>query len=77
MNRIVLLAQNFKKHFYAAGVDKPKGFQITIFLMGAFLLVAVLSGLTSPEKASGVFFALSIFYMAFPLVFPKSKSDSP
>jgi len=71
MNRLVLLGTKYKQHFYDAGVDNPKGFQITLVLMGLFLLTVVSIGLSTPDKAMITFVVLALSFAFFPLIFPK------
>ncbi len=73
MNRIALLASKYKQHFYEAEVDKPKGFQTTLVLMGLFLLSVVSLGFSSPEKGIIAFAGLSLFFAIFPYIFPQEN----
>jgi hypothetical protein len=71
MNRITLLATRYKQHFYDAEVDQPKGFQMTLVLMGLFLMAVVSVGFSSPEKAVIAFIGLALFFAVFPYIFPR------
>ena len=74
MNKFATVAAlKYKKHFYEAQVDKPKGFQITLVLMGLFLMGVVSLGLSSKTIAIVVFLFLSLFFAIFPYLFPKKS----
>ncbi|MBV1870893.1 MAG: hypothetical protein KUG76_08285 [Gammaproteobacteria bacterium] len=76
MNHIRNLGLKYKQHFYSAQVDKPSGFQITLYLLGLFLLCAVGFEFTTPRKAALVFIVLSLFFSVFPLIFPEEKTGA-
>jgi len=75
MNPISRLAIKYKQHYYEAEVDKPKGYQVSLVLMGLFLLAAVSIGFSSPGKAIATFVVLSLFLAFFPFIFPNGNEN--
>ena len=74
MSFLSLLGNKYKYYFYKAEVDKPRGFQYSIVLMGIFLIAVVELGFSTTDKAILVFILLSLFLAIFPYVFPKDKN---
>lgn len=76
MSHVRNFGLKYKQHFYGAQVDKPRGFQLTLFLLALFLLFAVGFEFTTPKKAALVFIVLSLFFSIFPLIFPEEKTGA-
>lgn len=68
------LAKRYKKDYYAAKVNKPGGLPLTQVAMLFFLMTMVSLGFADIADALIVFFGLSIFFIAFPYIFPEDTS---
>jgi len=74
MNQLTYLCRKYKEHFYLAEVDKPRGYQISLILMAAFLFSTVAIGFASMKIALFVYTVLCLFLAVFPYLFPKNDT---